>query len=243
MLSYAAPSLCTTPLTLLVAVHVMSFYEKIGANLSMLGIFVVCPRPCPAHAPTFVLTACRSRPPSASVQLTTARGVQVVARSFDAVSDPSMSYWTDSLRSKRGRRRPFLLTGCVPYSLSLLLLLTPGLFGSSDWAAKNFISTLSPMGSSIWFGIFYVLFFLCQVPAVYHARCARRARRACRARRGALSPCRRQTYNIIPYDALAPELTDNPSDRSRVFFFCTLFDGFGACAPRAGARARPPRLL
>ena len=79
MLSYAAPSLCTTPLTLLVAVHVMSFYEKIGANLSMLGIFVVCPRPCPAHAPTFVLTACRSRPPSASVQLTTARGVQVVA--------------------------------------------------------------------------------------------------------------------------------------------------------------------
>lgn len=36
------------------------------------------------------------------------------------------------------------------------------------------------------------------------------------------------TFTQIPYDALGPELTDNPDDRSRVFFFCTIFDGLGA---------------
>ena len=36
------------------------------------------------------------------------------------------------------------------------------------------------------------------------------------------------TYTVIPYDALAPELTDNPDDRSRLFLMCSLCDGFGS---------------
>lgn len=107
-----------------------------------------------------------------------------LARSFDVVSDPLMSYLTDSFRSKYGRRRPFIITGCWLYSIFMVLLLSP--------------PRLSSVGLSMWFGFFYVLFFLAS------------------------------TYTNIPYDALGPELTDNYEDRSRLFFVSGLFDGFGA---------------
>jgi Na+/melibiose symporter-like transporter len=107
-----------------------------------------------------------------------------LARSFDVVTDPVMSFITDSHRGKHGRRRPFILTGCVPYGLFLCLLLVPP-------------AGLGETAVSCWFGLTYILFFLCN------------------------------TYTNIPYDALGPELTDNYDDRSRVFFTCTLFDGFG----------------
>ena len=107
-----------------------------------------------------------------------------LARSFDVVTDPVMSFITDSHRGKHGRRRPFILTGCVPYGIFLCLLLVPP-------------AGLGETAVSCWFGLTYILFFLCN------------------------------TYTNIPYDALGPELTDNYDDRSRVFFTCTLFDGFG----------------
>ena len=54
---------------------------------------------------------------------------------------------------------------------------------------------------SIWFGVFYIMFFLTA------------------------------TYCNIPYDALAPELTDNEPDQNSLFFTCTLFDAIGGlCA-------------
>ena len=65
------------------------------------------------------------------------------------------------------------------------------------------IGTLSPSAASAWFGAFYILFKCCN------------------------------SFTNIPYDALAPEVTDHPQSRSKLFFFCTLFDGFGslcACA-------------
>lgn len=52
----------------------------------------------------------------------------------------------------------------------------------------------------MWFGFFYICFFFFQ------------------------------TYCIIPYDALGPELTDNQNDRNLLFFTCTIFDGIGALA-------------
>ena len=58
---------------------------------------------------------------------------------------------------------------------------------------KNLINYMGASGTEMWFGIFYICFFLMT------------------------------TYTQIPYDALGPELTDNPDDRSRVFFFCTIF--------------------
>ena len=111
---------------------------------------------------------------------------------LEVVMDPAMSYMTDSCRTSMGRRRPFLIIGCVPYALSFLLLLTPGGPG---------IGTLSPTAASAWFGGFYMLF-----------KCA-------------------NSFTNIPYDALAPEVTDHPPSRSKLFFFCTIFDGLGSlCA-------------
>eukprot|EP01043_Picozoa_sp_COSAG02_P033876 COSAG02_NODE_2336_length_9114_cov_4.097615_4_plen_970_part_00 len=148
--SYAAPSLGTVPLTLLISVYGIQFYEVVvGADLLLIAMFLA------------------------------------LARSLDVVTDPTMSYWTDSLRTKYGRRRPFLAIGCIPYGLCLVALLTPP-------------RSLSSTAVSVWFGIFYITFFLCT------------------------------TFCNIPYDAMGPELTDNPEDRSRLFFLCTIFDGLGS---------------
>lgn len=149
--SYAPPSLTTVPLTILISVYVIMFYENIGASLGYLAFF------------------------------------QALARAFDVVTDPTMSYATDSLRSVHGRRRPFLFTGAPFYALSLFFLLSP-------WPG------MSETAVSTWFGIFYIFFFLCT------------------------------TYCNIPYDALGPELSDNQDDRSKIFFYCALFDGVGGLA-------------
>ena len=69
-----------------------------------------------------------------------------LARSFDVMSDPLMSYWTDSTRSQYGRRRPFMLSGCWFYSILLVALLVP--------------PRLEPFGLSCYFGVFYIAFFL-----------------------------------------------------------------------------------
>ena len=152
LMAYAPPSLTTVPVSTLITVYVVQFYETIGATLGLLAFF------------------------------------QALARAFDVITDPTMSYLTDSWRSKHGRRRPFLFTGAPIYCLCLICLLLPH-------------PELGSFGVSAWFGVFYLSFFLFS------------------------------TYCNIPYDALAPELTDNPKDRDLLFFTCTLFDGFGGlCA-------------
>ena len=107
-----------------------------------------------------------------------------LARSIDSISDPAMAYISDACRSKWGRRRPFMASGCVPYALLLWLFWTPP-FTSED-------------ATSTWFGIIYILFYLAN------------------------------TYCSIPYDALAPELTDDDAARSLLYFTGNLFDGFGS---------------
>jgi hypothetical protein len=152
LMAYAPPSLTTVPVSTLITVYVVQFYETIGATLGLLAFF------------------------------------QALARAFDVITDPTMSYLTDSWRSKHGRRRPFLFVGAPIYCICLICLLLPQ-------------PDLSSFGMSAWFGVFYLSFFLFS------------------------------TFCNIPYDALAPELTDNPKDRDLLFFTCTLFDGFGGlCA-------------
>ena len=53
------------------------------------------------------------------------------------------------------------------------------------------------MNLSLWFGVFYILFFLTN------------------------------TYCAIPYDALGPELTDDQDDRAVVFLFSNLYTMLG----------------
>ncbi|CAM9167921.1 unnamed protein product, partial [Heterosigma akashiwo] len=69
-----------------------------------------------------------------------------LARSLDVLSDPLMSYITDSFRSQHGRRRPFCITGCWLYAACLMALLSPPDMGVG--------------AMSSWFGAFYILFFL-----------------------------------------------------------------------------------
>jgi len=112
-----------------------------------------------------------------------------LARSFDVVSDPIMSYLTDSADFRklpkwlRGRRKPFMFVGCFFYSFFLWLLLNP------PYASATTLS--------LWFGCFYTLYFLAN------------------------------TFTTIPYDALAPELSENSKERTGLFFVSNLFDGVG----------------
>jgi len=75
-----------------------------------------------------------------------------LARSFDVLSDPLMSYWTDTAKFRwvpkwlQGRRRPFMFFGAFLYSGALLLLMNP------PYASK--------MVLSVYFGVSYTLFFL-----------------------------------------------------------------------------------
>ena len=109
---------------------------------------------------------------------------QALARGFDVITDPTMSYISDSCRTKHGRRRPFMFIGAPIYCSFLVCLLTPS-------------PELGEVGTSVWFGVFYIMFFLFY------------------------------TFCNIPYDALAPELTDNERDRNLLFFTCNIYDGLG----------------
>ena len=61
-LSYAAPSLSTTPCSVLISVYLVPFYETVGAKLSYIAFFIA------------------------------------LAHSFDVLTDPLMSYFTDKFR-------------------------------------------------------------------------------------------------------------------------------------------------
>jgi len=81
------------------------------------------------------------------------------ARSFDVLTDPLMSWWSDSTRTKHGRRRPFIAVGCWCFAFSAFLLMSPGVI------APGLVNT---NGVSYWYGFTFVLFYLsdtlCNVP-------------------------------------------------------------------------------
>ncbi|MEL7230936.1 MAG: MFS transporter [Pseudomonadota bacterium] len=59
----------------------------------------------------------------------------IIALFVDAISDPMVGYWSDNLRSKLGRRHPFMYIAMVPVAVSYFFLWnppdameTPGLF-------------------------------------------------------------------------------------------------------------------
>jgi len=62
----------------------------------------------------------------------------LVALVFDAISDPIVGQWSDHIRTKWGRRHPFMLASAIPAAGSLLLLFMPP-EGMSDFAAFWYI--------------------------------------------------------------------------------------------------------
>jgi len=113
---FSAPVVALLPFQMMFGMYGIMYYQKFGASLAMVALFTA------------------------------------LSRSFDVISDPVMSYLTDSSLqwgwpfTEHGRRRPFLLVGCVVYAIFLKLLLRPPYVGR--------------LGLSLWFGLFYTTYFL-----------------------------------------------------------------------------------
>jgi Na+/melibiose symporter-like transporter len=63
----------------------------------------------------------------------------------DAIVDPAIGTWSDNLRSRWGRRHPFMLAAALPYAAAFVLLFNPP-SGLSDpalfaWAAATMVAT------------------------------------------------------------------------------------------------------
>ena len=64
-------------------------------------------------------------PADALVPVALFSAIFFAGRVTDAVTDPLVAFWSDGLRSKRGRRIPFILWGVVPMALVFFLLWFP----------------------------------------------------------------------------------------------------------------------
>ena len=96
-----------------------------------------------------------------------------------------IAHCSDELRTSFGRRKPFMVAGCGFYAIFLVLLFSPPMMKTG---VRNI---------SIWFGVFYVLFFMAE------------------------------TITNVPYLALGPELSSNSKQRERLYFFFYVFQYIG----------------
>lgn len=106
---------------------------------------------------------------------------------------PLLAHWSDNSKYRLGRRKPFMLFGCGFYAFFLVILFYPP------------ASITSPVTISIFFGVFYVLFFLAD------------------------------TFCSIPYLALGPELSNDTKEREKLYiiFYISQYIGvlFTSLAP------------
>ena len=70
-----------------------------------------------------------------------------LTRCLELIVKPWVAHTSDEIRTKMGRRKPFMLIGCGFYALFLVLLFCPPTFRTSKRSL------------SIWFGIFFIFFF------------------------------------------------------------------------------------
>ena len=108
-----------------------------------------------------------------------------LARGLEILLKPFIAHWSDELKTSFGRRKPFMVVGCGFYAIFLILLFSPP---SMKTGVKNL---------SIWFGVFYVLFFMAE------------------------------TITNVPYLALGPELSSNSKQREKLYFFFYVFQYIG----------------
>jgi Na+/melibiose symporter-like transporter len=83
----------------------------------------------------------------------------MLTRGIDVIFSPLMQTLSDITVSKWGRRKPFMVVGCVPCAVSLMMLLFPPF---------TIVTTYSSSAISLWFGstflVFNVLQQLCVTP-------------------------------------------------------------------------------
>ena len=71
-----------------------------------------------------------------------------LTRSIEILIKPFIAHLSDEIKTKMGRRKPFMLIGCGFYTLFLVLLFSPPSMKTTSKAL------------SIWYGIFFILFFI-----------------------------------------------------------------------------------
>lgn len=81
----------------------------------------------------------------AGVRPAVAGSVSMIAVLWDAINDPMIGYWSDTCKSKFGRRRPFMISGMIPLSIVLVLMFT------------NF--DMAPSAKAIYFIVLNILFW------------------------------------------------------------------------------------
>ena len=116
-----------------------------------------------------------------------------LTRCLELIVKPFIAHVSDETKTKMGRRKPFMLIGCGFYALFLVMLFSPPSLRTSSRSL------------SIWFGVFFVFFFLAE------------------------------SVTIAPYLALGPELSSNSKEREKLYYFFYVFQYvgvlFAAAAP------------
>ena len=73
-----------------------------------------------------------------------------LTRCLELIVKPFVAHMSDEIKTKMGRRKPFMLIGCGFYALFLVLLFCPPSFRTSKRSL------------SIWFGAFFIFFFMAE---------------------------------------------------------------------------------
>ena len=95
------------------------------------------------------------------VALTTIATVLLIARVFDAVSDPVIGYCADRYQARYGNRKPFVLAGAVLFIISGWFLFVP--LGFDPEQANSSVSTGYFL---VWFLAFYLGYTLFEIPHI-----------------------------------------------------------------------------
>ena len=74
----------------------------------------------------------------------------ILSRNLEILVKPLVAHISDEIKTKMGRRKPFMLIGCGFYALFLILLFSPPSVNTTSKAL------------SIWYGVFFVLFFMAE---------------------------------------------------------------------------------
>jgi len=90
--------------------------------------------------------------------LTTIAMVLLIARLFDAITDPLIGYYSDRYQARCGHRKPFVIAGALLFIVSSWFLYVP--FGFDP--AKGHVVSVGYF--LVWFLIFYLAFTLFEIP-------------------------------------------------------------------------------
>ena len=114
-----------------------------------------------------------------------------LARAVELLLKPVIAHFSDNARMKMGRRRPFMLVGMSFYAIFFVLIFNPPANADS-------------FTISIFFGVFYVLFFIAD------------------------------TVCNIPLYALGPELSTDSREREKLYIIIYIFQYMGVLFASAG---------